>query len=137
LFKKNSFAFVLLPLIWLTSSCSQSAVSDVNRVLDARNLAISHRDISAYSMLIADDYQSNGKTKAEMIAQTKALFTQFNELKMNSFGRDVFIADENNARAAQSYRLKVRMDGNWREILRREELSLIRTDSGWKISAGL
>jgi len=137
LFRRNRRAFFLLPLLWLAASCSQSAVSDVNSILNARDYAISHRDITAYSLLIADNYQADGKTKAEIIAHTKALFAQFKALKMESFGRDIFIADENHARAAQSYRLKVRMDENWREMLQREELSLIRNDSGWKISAGL
>ena len=127
----------MLPWLCLAAACSQSAVNDVNEVLNARNLATSNRDIAAYSMLIADDYQADGKTKAEIIAHIKTLFSQFKELKMESFGRDIFIADANNARAAQSYRLKVRMDDSWREMLQREELSLVRTDSGWKISAGL
>jgi len=136
LIKSRRITFALGALI-LLAACSQSASSDVNRVLNARDQAISNRDISAYTILIADDYQDGGKTKAEMVAHTKELFAQFKGLKMESFGRDIFIADENNARAAQSYRLKVLMDGSWREMLQREELSLTRTDSGWKISAGL
>jgi len=56
---------------------------------------------------------------------------------MESFGRDIFVADATHARAAQSYRLKVLMDGSWREMLQREELSLTRSDKGWKISSGL
>ncbi|MDX8391943.1 MAG: hypothetical protein R8K53_05170 [Mariprofundaceae bacterium] len=106
-------------------------------MLNARDHAVNERNIKAYAMQISDAYSDRGQNKAAMVAHMQKLFNQFQEMKMESFGRDVFIADNDNARAAQSYRLKVLMDGNWREMLQREELSLTRTESGWKISAGL
>ncbi len=109
----------------------------MNRVLNARDQAISERNITAYAAQISDAYHDRGKNKAAIVAHMQKLFEQFRDMKMHSFGRDVFIADEHHARAAQSYRLKVRMDGSWREMLQREELSLTRTNDGWKISAGL
>jgi len=122
---------VLLP------ACGDSSLASVNRLLDARDAAISERNITNYASLIAENYHGRQQSKSVMVVQMNRLFEQFNQLKMESFGRDIYIADDSHARAAQSYRLKVLMDGNWREMLQREELSLIRTDSGWQISSGL
>jgi len=121
----------------LLSACSESAVSGVNSLLDARDAAINKRDISTYSQLISDDYQGRLQNKADIINQMQLLFTQFSKIKMQSFGRDVYVTDDDHARAAQSYRMKVMMDGRWREMLQREVLSLTRSESGWKISSGL
>jgi len=135
-FQQRFFTYIL-PALLLLSACSQSAVSDVNSVLNARDHAISERNITAYAAQISDTYRDRGKNKADIVAHMQKLFEQFHDMEMHSFGRDVFIADDDNARAAQSYRLKVLMDGSWRDMLQREELSLTRTDAGWKISAGL
>lgn len=122
---------VLLP------ACGDSSLSGVNKLLDARDAAISGRNITDYASLIAEDYHGRQQSKSDMVDQMHQLFDQFNQLKMESFGRDIYITDDTHARAAQSYRLKVLMDGSWREMLQREELSLIRTDSGWQINSGL
>jgi len=135
--QQHSIFTCALSALLLLNACSQSAVSDVNNVLNARDQAICERNIAAYAAQISDTYHDRGKNKADMVAHMQKLFEQFRDLKMQSFGRDVFIADDNNARAAQSYHLKVQMDGRWRDMLQREELSLTRTDTGWKISAGL
>jgi len=121
----------------LLSACSESAVSGANSLLDARDAAINNRDISAYAQLISDDYQGRQLNKADIINQMQLLFKQFSAIKMQSFGRDVYITDDDHARATQSYRMKVMMDGRWREMLQREVLSLTRSESGWKISNGL
>lgn len=121
----------------LLAACSPSPQTAINRVLDARDAAISERNIAAYSALIADDYHAGNQSKADIVRHMQALFKQFNQLKMQSFGRDVFIIDDDHAQAAQSYHLKVLMDGSWREMLQREELTLTRSDDGWKISSGL
>jgi len=119
------------------AACGASPTSSINRLLDARDTAISKRDIAAYAGLIADDYHAHQQDKAEIVSRMKQLFTQFRQLKMESFGRDIFVIDDTHARATQSYRLKVLMDASWREMLQREELSLTRSDKGWKISGGL
>jgi len=123
--------------VLLLGACSESPVSGINKLLDARDAAISGRNITAYANLIADDYHGGQQGKADIVGRMQTLFGQFSQLKMESFGRDIFVADATHARAAQSYRLKVLMDGSWREMLQREELSLTRSDKGWKISSGL
>jgi len=66
----------------LIAACSGADRASISTVLDARNAAITARDIGAYSNLILPDYKS-------------------------------------------------------REMVQREELSLVRTPAGWKISGGL
>ena len=121
----------------LLSACSESGVSGVNTLLNTRDASINNRDITTYSELIADDYQGRQLGKADIIKEMQLMFDQFTRIEMESFGRDVYMVDDTHARAAQSYRMKVSMDGSKREMLQREELSLIHTDSGWKISSGL
>lgn len=128
---------VLSAMLMLLSACGISAVSGVNKLLDARDAAISQRDIKAYAALIADDYHGNRQSKADIVGQMRKLFNQFNQLEMKSFDRDISITDDRHARAMQSYHLKVMMDGKWREMVQREELSLSRGPSGWQISSGL
>jgi len=130
-------ATLVLTAVLLLSACSESAVSDIHSLLNARDAAISERNIASYSELLADDYQGRNLNKADVTKHMQQIFSQFSNIKMESFGRDIFIADDNHARAAQSYRMKVLMDGSWREMLQREELSLTRSESGWKISSGL
>jgi activator of HSP90 ATPase len=130
-------AVALGAMLVLLSTCGISAASSVNKLLDARDAAISQRDITAYATLIADDYHGNRQSKSDMIKQMRQLFAQFSQLQMKSFDRDISIIDSNHAEATQSYRLKVMMDGKWREMLQREELSLTRGASGWQISSGL
>jgi len=121
----------------LLSACGDSSLSGINKMLDARDDAICERNIAAYASVIAEDYQGRQQGKSEIVDSMHQLFEQFNQLKMESFGRDIYIADDSHARAAQSYRLKVLMDGSWREMLQREELTLTRSESGWQIKSGL
>jgi len=112
-------------------------VSGVNTLLNTRDACINNRNITTYSELIADDYQGRQLGKADIIKEMQQMFDQFTQIEMKSFGRDIYIVDGTHARAAQSYRMKVSMDGSSREMLQREELSLTHTDSGWKINSGL
>lgn len=134
--KMQMRAVVALAMVLLLASCS-SASSAVGKVLDARDAAISHRDITAYAKLIADDYKEGRQTKANVVDNMKKLFGEFSQVHMHSFGRDIYVTDSKHAQASQSYRLKVLMDGTWREMLQREELTLVRNDKGWQIESGL
>jgi protein involved in sex pheromone biosynthesis len=128
---------IALSAVLLLSACGASAAHGVNKLLDARDAAISQRNITAYAALIADDYHSQQQGKADIVRQMQQLFAQFSQMKMKSFNRDISIVDSTHARAVQSYRLRVMMGGKWREMLQREELSLTRSPSGWQISSGL
>jgi len=121
----------------LLAACSGADKASINSVLDARDAAIMARDIGAYSGLLLPDYMDHGRGKVDIVARMIHLFDRFNALEMHSFSRDIHLVDDTHADCAQSYRLKVRSDGHWREMVQREELSLQRTPTGWKISAGL
>jgi len=119
------------------TACSGADKASINAVLDARNTAITARDIGAYSDLILPDYVDHGRNKVDIVAQMIHLFDQFDALDMHSFNREIHLVDDMHADCAQSYRLRVHSDDRWREMVQREELSLERIPAGWKISAGL
>jgi len=119
------------------SACSGADKASINAVLDARNAAISARDIGAYSDLILPDYTDHNRSKVDVVAQVIHLFDRFDALEMHTFNREIHLVNDTHADCAQSYRLKVRAGDHWREMVQREELSLERTSAGWKISAGL
>lgn len=119
------------------TACSSTDKASINAVLDARDTAITARDIGAYSSLILPDYMDHGRDKVGIVAQMIHLFNRFDALDMHSFDREIHLVDDTHADCAQSYKLRVHADGRWREMVQREELSLRRTSAGWKISAGL
>lgn len=131
--KLLSLFFVCLVI----AACSGADKASINATLDARNAAITARDIGAYSELVLPDYKGHGRSKVAVVAQVIHLFDQFDALDMHSFNREIHLTDNIHADCAQSYRLKVRIGGHWREMVQREELSLQRTSAGWKISGGL
>ncbi len=130
-------AVALSAIVLLLSTCGVSAVSGINTLLDARDAAISQKNISAYAALIADDYHGGRQSKADIVQQMRQLFAQFKQIRMHSFDRVISVIDNRHAQAIQSYKLKVMADGKWREMLQREELLLTRGPSGWQISSGL
>lgn len=119
------------------TACGSTDKASINAVLDARNAAITARDIGAYSKLILPDYMDHGHDKVEIVARMIHMFARFDALDMHTFNREIHLVDGTHADCAQSYRLRVRSDGHWRKMVQREELSLVRTPAGWKISAGL
>jgi len=138
------------PLLRICAACSviiflclalivfhESDEAGIQAVLDARDQAISSRDINAYSQLIADDYRDNGRDKEQVLAQTADMFRTFIELHMRSFDREVRLLGKGAAECRQSYRLRVRAGTNWRQIVEREQISLKKTDAGWRVTAGL
>lgn len=128
-------------LLCLLSSCLL-ACSDIDKVsvsqlLDARDQAITHRNISEYSSLISSSYHDRNRTKIEVVAQMVSLFDKFERAEMNSYDRQIRKLDDNLARCEQSYTLKVFADGQWRQIVQREQLTLAEEAGGWKIVSGL
>lgn len=98
---------------------------------------MSTRDIAAYSALIASNYRDGKRGKVEVVARMMGLFDRFDEVQMKSFDRTIRIIDDTHAQCQQSYRLQVRSEGKWHKMVQREQISLERTPTGWKISGGL
>jgi len=138
LFAKRTthFALALAGCAWL-AACNGADKAAISAVLDARDAAISQRDIAAYSALIDPQYQDRGRAKVDMVAQMIHLFDRFDRMDMHSFDRTIRIVDDDHAQCIQSYRLRVHADGQWRTMTNREELTLTHTAAGWKISGGL
>ncbi|MDQ7010219.1 MAG: hypothetical protein Q9M29_00220 [Mariprofundaceae bacterium] len=124
-------------LLVLVSSCADVEKTAISSLMDARDHAVSTQDISAYSALIYNNYQDKRQGKIEVVARMIALFARFEATEMRSYDRTIRILDDTHAQCEQSYTLRVKADGTWREIVQREQLQLIRTPSGWKIRAGL
>jgi len=111
--------------------------ADINTLLDARDQAISERNISAYAQLISDDYLDRGRSKQDVVAQVEDMFHVFSELNMRSFDRKIRLIDGDRAECKQSYKLKVRVESDWRQMVQQEQLQLRQTDHGWRINGGL
>ena len=129
--------------LWITLLCTAMvACSDldkagISRLLDARDQAITHRSISEYSTLIASDFNDKGRSKVEIVAQMVSLFDKFERAEMRSYDREIRRLSDTQAQCEQTYMLKVYADGQWRQIVQREQLTLTSDPNGWKISSGL
>lgn len=135
LFKMNRILLFIITATLL--ACSEMEKSDINELMDARDLAISQRSISDYSALIYSNYDDQGRSKVDVVAQMVALFDKFDRAEMRSHNRKIQQINDKLARCDQSYTLKVLADGKWRQIVQREQLTLTRDHDGWKISGGL
>jgi len=119
------------------TACSDVDKAEISQLLDARDQAISHRNISEYSFLIASDYSDRGQSKVDIVAQMVSLFDRFEQAEMASYDRQIRRLNDAEAQCEQSYKLRVYADGQWRQIVQREQLLLTRKGSVWKISGGL
>ncbi|MDT8375881.1 MAG: hypothetical protein RQ867_03970 [Mariprofundaceae bacterium] len=128
---------LLLIIAAALMACSEMEKSEITGLMDARDLAISQRSIPDYSNLIYSAYHDQGRTKVDVVAQMVALFDRFDRAEMRSHDRQIQQLDDTHAVCEQSYTLKVRADGEWRQIVQREQLALTKDHDGWKISGGL
>ncbi|HXH71599.1 MAG TPA: nuclear transport factor 2 family protein [Mariprofundaceae bacterium] len=120
------------------AGCSGVQTTEINEILNARDQAISNKDVGAYSALLLNDYMDDhGKSKITVVAQFVRMFEQFDKTEMHSFDRDIRLIDDAHAECEQSYKLRVRADGRWRELVQREQLYFVKTKAGWRISGGL
>jgi len=129
-------ATLLISLALLTA-CNASNTADISQVLDARNTAISEKNIAIYADIVIADYDANGRTKEDVLLQMYDLFKHFQNIKMQSHNRHINIIDDNHALCEQSYSLKVMADNEWRNIVQKEQLELTKQGDTWKISGGL
>lgn len=137
---KTPARFLLIPvlaLILTATACSDIQKMEIEAVLDARNSAVSARNIDAYSSLLIQSYQDQGQDKAEAVSKMHQLFEQFDALEMKTFGRTIRILENGQAQCEQTYYLRAKADDKWREFNQREQISLLKTASGWQISGGI
>ncbi len=134
--RRYLYAF-LSSLTLFLSACSDLDKVGVSQLLDARDQAISHRSISEYSALISTAYHDNNRGKVEVVAQMLSLFDKFERAEMHSYDREIRGLDNGRAQCEQSYTLRVFADGEWRQIVQREQLTLAEEANGWKIISGL
>jgi len=131
------YLLIILTTIAITG-CSDVQKTEINSMLDARDQAISNKDIAAYSSLLLSDYMDDhGKSKITVVAQFIRMFDQFEQTDMRSYDRTIRLVDDAHAQCEQSYKLRVKADGRWREIVQRERLYFVKTTAGWRISGGL
>ncbi|MDQ7002965.1 MAG: nuclear transport factor 2 family protein [Ghiorsea sp.] len=127
--------FIFIALVLITSSCTEKPSQSIQKLLEARNTCISQQNIEQYTALLHPSYLNHGgQQKVEQMAQ---VFHRFEKVKMNSRDQEVRIIDDNHAICEQTYILKVFADGEWREIVQREQLTFTNTDGTWQISGGL
>jgi hypothetical protein len=136
LINRNRYLWVVL-FCTLIAACSDLDKAGISNLLDARDRAITHRSISEYSALIASDFNDNGRSKVDIVAQMVSLFDKFEKAEMHSYDREIRRLSDTSAQCEQTYMLKVFADGQWRQIVQREQLTLANSPHGWKISSGL
>lgn len=124
----------LLVLALILTACSGDK-GEIAELLDARDSAISSRNIEAYASLLSADYlSSGGKSK---IDEMQVVFQRFENVEMTSRDREIRILGDNRAICEQTYLLRVFADKQWREVVQREQLKFKYSEGQWKISGGL
>lgn len=93
--------------------------------------------MAAYSRTIDGNYRDKGENKAQTVARMIRLFDRFEALEMKSFDRNIQLVSNDEAICLQSYRLRARLNGQWRQFVARERLRLRKKDGRWVISGGL
>ena len=127
---------LLLCLLALLAACS-SEQSEIRALLDARSQALQQMSIQNYAAVLANDYQDGQRDKAAVLAEMEALFQQFDAIQMQVHSQEVRILDDDTAQCEQSYTLKVKKDGVWRNVTRREQLLLHKAHDHWLIASGV
>lgn len=134
--KQRPLQTIAVMMTLLLSACGGDK-QDIHQLLDARDQAVSSRNISSYSALLYHDYNHNGQTTSDLLARVEALFFQFDEMEMSSSDRTIYFIDDSHAQCEQTYILRVKADDEWRAIGQRERLDLTKAEDGWRISGGL
>lgn len=125
-------------MLLTVTACSDYDKQEINAILDARDIAVSNHNINTYDDLLLPDYHDHlGQSEFDIVSKMNKLFAQFEEIEMRSSNRVIRLLDNNYAECEQSYLLRVKADGTWRQLNQRERISLTRTNDGWKISGGL
>lgn len=129
------FRFTFIAIILIITACTDNRVQSIQDLLEARNHSISQQNIEKYTTLLDANYlKHEGQSKIAQIAQ---VFSRFEKVHMNTRDQEIRILDDKHAICEQTYILKVFADGDWREIVQREQLTFTKTDGHWKISGGL
>jgi len=126
--------FIIL-LALLLASCTDSYQEDINALLDRRDASISARDINSYKALLSAPYMD--AEGATAIAQMDQLFSRFDKVEMQTQHREIRLLHDDEALCEQTYSLKVFADGQWRDMVQREQIKLTHSNQGWRISGGL
>ncbi|MDQ6955191.1 MAG: nuclear transport factor 2 family protein [Mariprofundaceae bacterium] len=119
------------------SACQQVDKVDIAEVLDARNDAVSSKNITAYGALLINDYHFQKHTKSDILYAMQEIFERFQVIQMQTHNRHIDVLDETHAICNQSYTFKVKADNEWRSIVQQEQLQLTKQNDAWKISSGL
>ena len=127
------YKLFVVTLLLLSTACEQQDKTTISHLLDARNKAMSEKNIDAFNHLLATNYPD----KQHAIQQINLLFHQFNHIHIRTLNRHIHIINKEHAECEQSYTISVQADGDNRNIVQREQLQLIKTAQGWKISGGL
>ncbi|WP_038248351.1 hypothetical protein [Ghiorsea bivora] len=129
------FRFIFITTVFMITACTDNQAQSIQTLLEARNHSISQQNIEKYTSLLDANYlKHEGQHK---VAQMAEVFTRFEKVHMDTRDQEIRIIDDNHAICEQTYILKVFADGDWREIVQREQLTFTNTDGHWKISGGL
>ena len=130
------YSLLAVCLLACLTAC-ESDTAEIASLLDARNKAVSEKNIAVYADLIADNYHAGRHTKDDVLMQIFQLFKRFQRIEMHTHNRHIDITDDKHALCEQSYTLKVFADQQWRSIVQKEQLELTKQNGTWLITSGL
>ncbi len=126
---------IVVTLVIFLTSCTDLDKHDIDTLLEQRNAVISAKNTQAYTKLLTHEYLTHQGNQD--IRDIQHVFDTFDKVEMQTRDRIIQILDANRAIVEQTYILKVFANGEWRKIVKREQLILQREDKQWKISNGL
>jgi len=127
--------YIAVLFIVLLSSCTDFDKHEIDNLLDQRNTSISQKNINDYTALLNKAYKENAENT--VVYDMQNIFDSFDKIEMSSRDRVIQIIDDNHAICEQTYILNVFANGEWRKMVKREQLKFQRENGHWKISSGL
>ncbi|MDQ7005104.1 MAG: hypothetical protein Q9N67_09400 [Ghiorsea sp.] len=127
--------YALLFIALFFPACTDFDKSQIDNLLDQRNISINQKNIEGYSSLLSQAYLDH--MDGEVVQSMQHIFKTFEKIEMVSRDRRIQINSEEDAICEQTYVLKVFADNEWRKIVKREQLKFKRENGHWKISSGL
>lgn len=129
--------WVVLLLVWFGCSTPPSGEEQhIRDVITTRAAALNSRNMAHYMAVISADYNDKGKNRSQLQAAIEKNFHDYEQITFVVEQQNITITG-NSAAAQCAYRMKIRIHGKDVTMNGREQLTLTKESTGWKIIAGI